>query len=376
MRRDQTRKLVAVEVCTTTELAGWIAIRTSRASATPPASGSVTRPSSRCGPRLDTPLVEVLASSAQPPTPTRRALATRGFAALPAPSPGDVFLDLEGDPYALDGEPRVPVRCRRRDADGERAYHAFWAHDRAEERVAFEAVVDFIVERRRSTPTCTCTTTRPYEPTAFEAAHGRARHPGERGRRPAARRRVRRPLRGRAPGRARRTESYSLKEVEKLYMQRPPARSWTPAQHRRVRALPRLDEDQALLDEIARLQPGRLRVAPPWLLRDWLEDRRARRGGAFGPIPRPEPADGDASEELTRARRSSRAPRRAALRERDADEQPAYSLLAQLLHWHRREEKPEWWAFFDRCGYESEDDFVDDRRVHRRPRARSASVAT
>ena len=24
-------------------------------------------------------------------------------------------------------------------------------------------------------------------------------------------------------------------------------------------------------------------------------------------------------------------------------------LLANLLEWHRREEKVEWWAFFDRC---------------------------
>ena len=43
------------------------------------------------------------------------------------------------------------------------------------------------------------------------------------------------------------------------------------------------------------------------------------------------------------------------------DEHPAYSLLAELLFWHRREEKPEWWAYFHRIGYESDDDFTDDR---------------
>ena len=36
-------------------------------------------------------------------------------------------------------------------------------------------------------------------------------------------------------------------------------------------------------------------------------------------------------------------------------------MLADLLHWHRREEKPEWWAYYHRVEYESDDDFTDDR---------------
>src|SRR5215510_7186279 len=43
------------------------------------------------------------------------------------------------------------------------------------------------------------------------------------------------------------------------------------------------------------------------------------------------------------------------------DEEQARWLLAQLLAWHRREDNPDWWAFFHRTGYENDNDFVDDR---------------
>ena len=43
------------------------------------------------------------------------------------------------------------------------------------------------------------------------------------------------------------------------------------------------------------------------------------------------------------------------------DEQRARWLLAQLLAWHRREDKPDWWTYFHRIGYENDDDFLDDR---------------
>ena len=74
-----------------------------------------------------------------------------GFARLPAPSRGDLFLDLEGDSLALDGGLEylfgfVEV------LDGARSYRPFWAHTRLEERFAFEAAIDFIVRRRAARP--------------------------------------------------------------------------------------------------------------------------------------------------------------------------------------------------------------------------------
>src|SRR5207245_1453540 len=49
----------------------------------------------------------------------------RGLAALPAPSPGDLFLDLEGDPWVGDGG--IEYLFGVVAAAG--AYRHFWAHD-------------------------------------------------------------------------------------------------------------------------------------------------------------------------------------------------------------------------------------------------------
>src|SRR6202008_4709422 len=75
----------------------------------------------------------------------------RGLLSLPDPSPGDLFFDIEGDPFALeDGvdylfgvlEPGVL------DGDGQPTFHRFWAIDAEDEvtpeaeRRAFEQFID------------------------------------------------------------------------------------------------------------------------------------------------------------------------------------------------------------------------------------------
>ncbi|MCB7135994.1 TM0106 family RecB-like putative nuclease [Cellulosimicrobium marinum] len=79
--------------------------------------------------------------------------------ALPAPSPGDLFFDFEGDPLWVDGDgvsrgldylfgwverPAAP--------DDEPPFHALWAHDLASERDALVAFVDHVTARRREHP--------------------------------------------------------------------------------------------------------------------------------------------------------------------------------------------------------------------------------
>jgi len=83
--------------------------------------------------------------------PTRRCLepaAGTGLALLPEPSPGDVFFDLEGDPYVeLEG---LEYLWGWYGADGE--YRHVWAHDRESERAAFEEFVDYVLDIRARTP--------------------------------------------------------------------------------------------------------------------------------------------------------------------------------------------------------------------------------
>lgn len=80
-----------------------------------------------------------------------------GLEALPAPTPGDLFLDLEGDPFVRGtgleylfgllefGQPDI---FTSRDRPGAARHLSFWAHDAASEKRAFEAIVDRIVEGR------------------------------------------------------------------------------------------------------------------------------------------------------------------------------------------------------------------------------------
>ncbi|MEL7977722.1 TM0106 family RecB-like putative nuclease [Isoptericola sp. F-RaC21] len=82
---------------------------------------------------------------------------------LPAPSPGDVFFDFEGDPLWSDpqgeqwgqqtGLDYLFGLVERPGAEGEAPpFRAFWAHDLAQERQALVDFVDYLTERRRRYP--------------------------------------------------------------------------------------------------------------------------------------------------------------------------------------------------------------------------------
>ncbi|PYN71084.1 MAG: nuclease, partial [Candidatus Rokuibacteriota bacterium] len=79
----------------------------------------------------------------------------RGFQRLPRPSRGDVVFDIEGDPF---WEPARGLHflLGHLVANGDRAdgdqweYRTIWSHDRAQERRAFEALIDFFHERLAS----------------------------------------------------------------------------------------------------------------------------------------------------------------------------------------------------------------------------------
>ena len=77
----------------------------------------------------------------------------RGFMRLPEPSPGDIFFDLESDPY-------VDTRGREylfgfgvQGAGGQFIYESQWAFTASEERAVFEWFVDYAMERWRMYPT-------------------------------------------------------------------------------------------------------------------------------------------------------------------------------------------------------------------------------
>jgi predicted RecB family nuclease len=96
-----------------------------------------------------------------------------GLTRLPAPSVGDVFLDLEGDPFARDGGREYLFGVLTISADGFPAYESFWAFSDAEERIAFESVVDGILRSWEANAGMHVYHYAPYEPSAFKRLMGR-----------------------------------------------------------------------------------------------------------------------------------------------------------------------------------------------------------
>lgn len=71
-----------------------------------------------------------------------------GYALLPAPGPGDVFFDLEGDPFVGDGG----IEYLWGWWTAEAGYECVWAHDAASEKAAFEVFIDRICAIRAEHP--------------------------------------------------------------------------------------------------------------------------------------------------------------------------------------------------------------------------------
>src|SRR5664280_2037278 len=312
----------------------------------------------------------------------------RGLTSLPPPRPGDLFFDIEGDPFALDDgvdylfgilEPGV-LGPGGNPAGGEPTFHAFWAVDEngqvthESEKRAFEQTIDLMMDRLARDPEIHIYHYAPYETTAAGRLMGRH------GTRELE---VDRLLRGKVfvdlyravrQGLRASVESYSIKKLEPLYgltreeslrdagssivafeawlaeTETGTAEARLPGTNETLRSIEAYNRDDCVSN---------------WRLRDWLEERRPELARQIGePLSRPGPAVPDAAEAL-----SEHLAHVAAISERlcqgvsdeAADRTPAQHaswLLAQLLSWHRREEKAFWWRFFHLMN-----DLTDEERI-------------
>ncbi len=281
----------------------------------------------------------------------------RGFALLPEPSPGDVFFDIEGDPFLGEHGLEYLFGVVER---GE--FTAYWATDPALEKAAFERLVDHLMRAWAADPGMHVYHYAPYEPSRLKSLSGRYDTRGAE---------VDRLLRGQRlvdlyavvrQGLRISKESYSIKKLEAFYWGHIRAHEGVSDSLGSVVAFERwvADGDQAMLDDIASYNEDDCRSTEA--LRDWLEQRRID-GGGDAVYPRPEHGDGAASDsagewadELQRIGAALVADVPA---EGRTDEQQAHWLLAGLLDWHRRESLPEWWEYFTRLA-KSDEDLVAD----------------
>ncbi|MBO9553610.1 TM0106 family RecB-like putative nuclease [Cellulomonas sp.] len=275
---------------------------------------------------------------------------------LPAPDAGDIFFDFEGDPLWTDDStpPDEPAQWGLEylfgvvEADG--TFRPFWAHDRAQEKQALVEFLAYVAERRREHPAMHVYHYAPYERSALlrlAARHG----VGEEAVDQLLREGVLVDLyatvrRGLRVG----SSSYSLKKLEPLYMgdegrdgEVTTAGDSIVEYAEACAERERGDEQawQERLDAIA--DYNRYDCVSTLRLRDWLVARGAERGvvPAARPVTERDEVDEHETDELVvRLTKSAE--------ETEGPDGTALGLLAAALGYHRREDKPFWWAHFDR----------------------------
>lgn len=287
-----------------------------------------------------------------------------GLASLPAPSAGDVFFDLEGDPFAGEGGLEYLFGYSFTDADGTASYTCDWAFSREAEKANFERFIDFVMARLEQHPDLHIYHFAPYEPAALKRLMGRYASREEEIDFLLRSKRfvdlygvVRNALRASV-------ESYSIKKLEPLYgFTRETKLSDANMALAKVQACLELG-DLEFIDEADRTVVAgynRDDCVSTWQLRDWLETRRDDLVAAGTDVPRPEAPEGAPSEKLSEwqeqinaliAQLTGDVPPDPADR---TPEQHARWLLAHSLDWHRREQKALWWEYFRLSDLAAED---------------------
>jgi predicted RecB family nuclease len=265
--------------------------------------------------------------------------AGKGLLGLPTPSRGDVYLDFEGDPFAEEGAGREYL-AGLWDRDG--TFSSWWAHSFEREQVLTEQLVDDLMARLKADPGMHVYHYAAYEQTALKRLTGRH---GTRETELDALLRgetfvdlyavVRKGIRISKP-------SYSIKKLEDFYWGHTrSAGSQTEVTDAMTSVVEYerflVEGDTTILDSIESYNRDDVRSTHD--LHAWLEQRRQELEQEHGEQARPELKDGAAGDDASAAEQAE-----GELAEllREAG-QP---LLAGLVGWHRREDRPKWWEFF------------------------------
>lgn len=260
-----------------------------------------------------------------------------GLALLPQPSEGDVFYDIEGDPFyeAARGLEYLHGVI----ADGE--FRAFWAKSREEEQRAFKQLVDFLTERLLRYPDMHVYHYAHYEVGVLRRLAGeygtREEHVDELLRREVfvdLYRVVAHSVRISHP-------RYGLKQVETFFM--PERTEEVSAGDDSILVFEQwLDTGaDALLESIERYNEFDCRATEK--LREWLLERRTEAGiETWKERQDPREITEEKAEAIAERERL-----RQSLLEGAAEGDERW-LLGQLLEYHRREARPVWWNYFRR----------------------------
>jgi uncharacterized protein len=292
-----------------------------------------------------------------------------GLTRLPEPSEGDIFLDLEGDPFAGDHGLEYLFGYLSPDGCGALECRHSWGLSRADEKRGFQDFVDFVMARWAEFPGMHIYHYAPYEPAALKRLMGRYATREEE---------LDRMLRAKLfvdlyqivrHGIRAGVESYSIKRLEPFYaFCRDTALPDANAALALLQANIELDDISSISEETKAtvLAYNRDDCRSAAALCDWLEGLRQQIISGGTPVPRPEPGDGSPNENVTAwlnkinpviGKLTADIPANPA--ERTADQQARW-VLANVLDWHRREDKAVWWELF-RLSDLSAEDLLDEK---------------
>ncbi|MGI8393868.1 TM0106 family RecB-like putative nuclease [Leucobacter sp. W1038] len=295
------------------------------------------------------------------------------LAAIPAPNPGDLFFDFEGDPMyrepGAEGTARWGIDYLFGIVDAHEQFFTIWAHDLDAERRALEEFLSFVAERRVRFPELKIYHYASYERThlsSIAARHGVGEQEVDQLLRehvlvdlyPIVRQALRVGSR-----------SYSIKKLEPLYMgdelrdesgvtnAGDSVVEYAEASALRV-SLSAVDqaEGERRLADIAAY--NRYDCVSTLRLRDWLL-RLAREHGVVPVAP------GEANEEGREPKLQSSTALALAMHASvadDARDRKAAALAASAIDYHARENKAFWWAHFARL-VDPIEDWADTRDV-------------
>jgi predicted RecB family nuclease len=371
MRRDQTAKLESAGITRVTQLAE--APDDARPNGMNPETFEKLRRQASLqvrGRNSAQPIYELLEHA--PPV---------GFGLLPSPARGDVFFDMEGDPLFEPGK-GLEYLFGFWLPDDEPQFQRFWGTDRDDEKRAFEQFVDFIVARRRQYPALHVYHYANYEKSALRRlAQEHCTRENE----------VDDLLRGEVlvdlfavvrQALAISEDGYGLKKLERFYNLARETEVKKGDESIVMFERWMIERDQRILDDIEDYNRDDCRST--YMLREWLLERRTEAIEKFGvdlPLREPKAPDepchavfAESCKECVKRRDEAREEERRTGVERDllahvlpprsdeeyrlmsADRRTRY-LLANLVAYHRREEKPAWWEYFDRC--ENVDELIE-----------------
>jgi|TARA_R110000744_G_scaffold61821_7_gene127708 predicted RecB family nuclease len=277
----------------------------------------------------------------------------RGFYLLPRPDEGDLFYDIEGDPYFEGGlEYLHGVWFFEQ---GQWQFRDFWAHDRQQEGAAIAKLLDFFAARLRKYPKAHIYHYAAYEITALRRLTAMHRtHEAVFDQLLREQRFV--DLYSVVSGALLASEGgYSIKDLEAFYMDKRDGEIVGGGASVVAYEKWRTSGDQAILQMIR--DYNEVDCISTQKLRDWLVDAVRPKGLPWPDLDAEKRALGpgkieEASEALE-ALRASIAPAVAELGEETAE------LIVDLNFFHEREDKPAWWAVFDRLSRDRDELFDD-----------------